>query len=249
MLIINKIDLLPKNINDNKISDLYLEVLKKCNNINCLLTYKNDTTFNDLFFEILEESGMSKVVFAGRAHVGKSSLINKLIENQELTTSIYPGTTLKVNEITYKDYLFIDTAGLIDDESFLSHLDNKNIKKLLPLKTIKRQIFQLYENQSYVINGLLKFDVLPKGNASIEFMVENNLIIHRTKLENSERYFKNNCLKDPLRLLPLKANEFDLDGIKLFYLKGLGLIKVKGSGKVVVNVNDRIKIYTSEVNL
>ena len=97
LLIINKIDLLPKNINDNKISDLYLDVLKKCGNINCLLTYKNDTTFNDLFFEILEESGMSKVVFAGRANVGKSSLINKLIENQELTTSIYPGTTLKVN--------------------------------------------------------------------------------------------------------------------------------------------------------
>ena len=249
LLIINKIDLLPKNINDNKISDLYLDVLKKCGNINWLLTYKNDTTFNDLFFEILEESGMSKVVFAGRANVGKSSLINKLIENQELTTSIYPGTTLKVNEITYKDYLFIDTAGLIDDESFLSHLDNKNIKKLLPLKTIKRQIFQLYENQSYVINGLVKFDILPSGNASIEFMVENNLEIHRTKYSNSERYFKNNCIKDPLRLLPLKENEFDLDGINLFYLKGLGLIKVKGSGKVVVNVNDRIKIYTSEVNL
>ena len=100
-----------------------------------------------------------------------------------------------------------------------------------------------------MINGLVKFDILPSGNASIEFMVENNLEIHRTKYSNSERYFKNNCIKDPLRLLPLKENKFDLDGINLFYLKGLGLIKVKGSGKVVVNVNDRIKIYTSEVNL
>ena len=249
LLIINKIDLLPKNIKDEKINDIYLDILKRCGNINCLLTYKNDRTFNELFFNVLKEKKIKKVIFTGRANVGKSSLINKLIANNVLTASIYPGTTLKTNEIIYKDYLFIDTAGLIDDESFLSHLNNENIKKILPLKTIKRQIFQLYNDQSYMINGLLKIDFKPRRTSSVEFMIANNLIIHRSKLSSSDLYFKKNGINDPLRLLPLKKHDYFINGHKLFYLKGLGLIKINGCGNLKIDVNDKIKIYNKEVNI
>ncbi len=249
LLIINKIDLLPRNITEEKINKIYTEAIKKCGNVNCLLTYKNDETFNELFFEVLEESKYKKVVFAGRANVGKSSLINKLLEDSVLTTSIYPGTTIKVNKINYNGYSFIDTAGLIDNESYLSHLSNNNVKKILPLKTLKRQMFQLYENQSYVLNGLLRVDIKPIKNATIEFMINNNLEIHRTKLENADRYFERNCVNDKLKLLPLKPHEFDIDKFNTFYLKGLGIFKIKGKCKVNIHVNDNIKVYVSEVNL
>lgn len=249
LLIINKIDLLPKNITEEKINKIYLESLKKCKDVNCLLTYKNDESFNDLFFEVLEESGYKKIVFAGRTNVGKSSLINKLLEDSVLTTSIYPGTTIKVNRINYKGYSFIDTAGLLDNESFLSHLNNNNIKKILPLKTLKRQMFQLYENQSYIINGLLRVDIKPVKNASIEFMVNNNLEVHRSKLENSDRYFDRNCKNDSLRLLPLKSHKYEVSKAKTFYLKGLGLFKINGKCEIDIKVNDKIRIYVSEVNL
>ncbi len=249
LLIINKIDLLPRNITEEKINKIYTEAIKKCGNVNCLLTYKNDETFNELFFEVLEESKYKKVVFAGRANVGKSSLINKLLEDSVLTTSIYPGTTIKVNKINYNGYSFIDTAGLIDNESYLSHLSNNNVKKILPLKTLKRQMFQLYENQSYVLNGLLRVDIKPIKNATIEFMINNNLDIHRTKLENADRYFERNCVNDKLKLLPLKSHEFDIDKFNTFYLKGLGIFKIKGKCKVNIHVNDNIKVYVSEVNL
>ncbi len=249
LLIINKIDLLPRNITEEKINKIYTEAIKKCGNVNCLLTYKNDETFNELFFEVLEESKYKKVVFAGRANVGKSSLINKLLEDSVLTTSIYPGTTIKVNKINYNGYSFIDTAGLIDNESYLSHLSNNNVKKILPLKTLKRQMFQLYENQSYVLNGLLRVDIKPIKNATIEFMINNNLDIHRTKLENADRYFERNCVNDKLKLLPLKPHDFDIDKFNAFYLKGLGIFKIKGKCKVNIHVNDNIKVYVSEVNL
>lgn len=249
LLIINKIDLLPKNITEEKINKIYLESLKKCKNVNCLITYKNDETFNDLFFEVLEELKHKKIVFAGRTNVGKSSLINKLLEDNVLTTSIYPGTTIKVNRINYKGYSFIDTAGLIDSESFLSHLSNNNVKKILPLKTLKRQMFQLYENQSYILNGLLRVDIKPVKNASIEFMINNNLEIHRTKLENADRYFDRNCNDDKLKLLPLKSHEYKVDKFNTFYLKGLGIFKIKGKCDVDIKVNDDIKVYISEVNL
>ncbi len=249
LLIINKIDLLPKNITEEKINKIYVDALKKCDNVNCLLTYKNDEAFNDLFFEVLEESKYKKVVFAGRANVGKSSLINKLLEDKVLTTSIYPGTTIKVNKINYRGYSFIDTAGLIDNESFLSHLSNTNVKKILPLKTLKRQMFQLYENQSYILNGLLRIDIKPIKNASIEFMINNNLEIHRTKLENADRYFERNCKDDKLKLLPLKSHKYNIDKFNTFYLKGLGIFKIKGKCEVDIKVNDDIKVYVSEVNL
>ncbi len=249
LLVINKIDLLPKNITEDKIEQMYLEVIKKCGNINVLLTYKSDQSFRDLFFDVLKEYKYKKVVFAGRANVGKSSLINKIIENNSLTTSIYPGTTLKVNKINYEGYTFIDTAGLIDEESFLSYLSNSNIKKILPLKTIKRSNFQLYEDQSYILNGLFRVDVKPKKNCSIEFMFNNNLEVHRGKLENAERYFENNSVKDPLKLLPLKENKYTNHKLTTFYLKGLGIFKIRGNCDISIHVFDKIKIYSNEVNV
>lgn len=249
LVVINKIDLLPKNVTEDKIEKMYLEVIKKRGNINVLLTYKNDQSFNELFFEVLKEYKHKKVVFVGRANVGKSSLINKIIENNALTTSIYPGTTVKVNKINYQGYTFIDTAGLIDEESYLTYLSNSNIKKVLPLKTIKRNNFQLYENQSYFLNGLLRVDIKPSKSASVEFMFNNNLLIHRSKLENGNRYFENNCVNDSLKLLPLKENNYHVDKLKTFYLKGLGIFKVRGKCDVTIHVFDKIKIYSNEVNV
>ncbi len=249
LVVINKIDLLPKNVTEDKIEKMYLDVIKKCGNINVLLTYKNDQSFNELFFDVLSECKHKKVVFTGRANVGKSSLINKIIENNALTTSIYPGTTLKVNKINYQGYTFIDTAGLIDEESFLSYLSNANIKKILPLKTLRRNNFQLYENQSYFLNGLLRVDIKPYKNCSVEFMFNNNLLIHRSKLENAKRYFDNNCVNDSLKLLPLSKNDYHVDKIKTFYLKGLGIFKVRGECDLSIHVFDKIKIYSNEVNV
>ena len=249
LLVINKIDLLPRNITEDKIEQMYLEVIRKCGNINVLLTYKNDQSFRELFFEVLKEYDYKKVVFVGRANVGKSSLINKIIDNNSLTTSIYPGTTLKVNKLNYNGYTFIDTAGLIDEESFLSYLSNSNIKKILPLKTIKRSNFQLYENQSYFLNGLLRVDVKPLKSCSIEFMFNNNLEVHRGKLENADRYFDNNCVNDPLRLLPLKEHKYTNNKLTTFYLKGLGIFKIRGNCDISIHVFDKIKIYSNEVNV
>ena len=82
LVIINKIDLLPKNITENKINNLLIKVLDKYKdypNIEFIITHKNDATFNSLFFEILEESNYKKVVFVGRANAGKSTIINKLL--------------------------------------------------------------------------------------------------------------------------------------------------------------------------
>ena len=252
LILINKIDLLPKNITEEKIETIFKNILKKYehySNLEFVLTYKGDYTFNKLFFEILKESGYKKAVFVGRANAGKSTIINKLTRNQDLTTSIYPGTTYDFNEINFEDYKFIDSAGLIDEESILKYLDNEKIKKVLPLKTIKAQVFQFYERQSYFVEGLIRIDTLSNGNGSIVFMLNNNIEVHRCKYENGDNYFNKHQNEFDLKVLPWKINTYNIDNYQTFIIKGLGLIKIRGNLKVNIYLNDKIKIYKNEVDL
>lgn len=59
---------------------------------------------------------MTKIAVIGRPNVGKSSLINKLLQEERLIVSEIPGTTRdSVDTIVRyddKDYVFIDTAGI-----------------------------------------------------------------------------------------------------------------------------------------
>ncbi|MBR0461441.1 MAG: 50S ribosome-binding GTPase [Erysipelotrichaceae bacterium] len=252
LLAINKTDLLPRNITEAKINEIYADTLKAYKddeNIECVLTQKGDHTFSDLFFEILEESGYKKAVFVGRTNAGKSTLINKLCRNEDLTISVYPGTTIGFNEIRSGEYTFIDTPGLLDEESVLTYIDNSKINSILPLKTIKAQNFQVYDGQSYSIEGLIAVDVKPYEECSITFMINNNLEVHRTKLANAENYLERNKDGFKLKLLPFADNRCRIDKLNTFIIKGLGLFKIKGKCEVNIRVNDRIKVYKNEVNV
>lgn len=252
ILVVNKIDLLPKLVKDDKLEDLYTNILKGCktnNLINCLLTYKEDTNFNDLFFETISDLDNKRFVFAGRANAGKSTIINKLLKDNVLTTSTYPGTTVKVNEIKLDEYTFIDTPGLIDDTSFVSYIDSKKLKYLCPNKCIKPKVYQLYEEQSYIVEGLLRIDIKPKKQSSISFVINNELEPHRTKLSNAEEFIKKHEKDFRLKLLPLKPYRINNNDFVSLYIKGLGYIKIKGKVDITVFVNDKIKVYRCEVNI
>jgi GTP-binding protein len=61
-------------------------------------------------------TAIPKIVVLGRPNVGKSTLINTLLEEERLVTSPIPGTTRDAidTHVTFlgKPYLFIDTAGI-----------------------------------------------------------------------------------------------------------------------------------------
>ena len=63
-----------------------------------------------------EEDERPKVAIIGKPNVGKSSLINKLAQEDRVIVSDIAGTTRDAidTDITYdgKEYVFIDTAGL-----------------------------------------------------------------------------------------------------------------------------------------
>lgn len=254
LLIVNKTDLLPANIRDEKISRIFSKQLfdlnKKYPNIrSAILTNKFENHFNEKFFETLNDLHAKTIIFAGRANAGKSSLINKLLHNNDLTTSMYPGTTLEEVEIDYKDYIFIDTPGLVDINNYSTHLNSEKYKLSRIDKTIKPQIFQLFEPQSYFYQGLLRVDIIPSNNSSISFYINNNNEIHRTRLDNGDDYYQKHYQEFKLRVKPLVESDFKINDEALFVIKGVGLFKINGNCDVKVHSLQDVKLYRSEVDL
>lgn len=254
LLIVNKTDLLPANISETKINNIFskqlFELNRKYPNIRAaILTNKFENKFNDQFFETLEQLNAKTVVFAGRANAGKSSLINKLLNYNELTTSIYPGTTLEEVEIDYKDYIFIDTPGLVDINNYSTHLNSEKYKLSKIDKTIRPQIFQLFESQSYFYEGLLRIDIYPKKNASISFYISNNNEIHRTRYDNADEYYEKHYPEFKLKVKPLSIREYTINDSGLFVVKGLGLIKINGDSSIRIHCLQDVHVYESEIEI
>ena len=63
-----------------------------------------------------------KLCFIGNPNVGKSTLINRLLNSNELETSEYPGTTKNIVEKNLiwneKEFVFLDTAGVYKKKDF-----------------------------------------------------------------------------------------------------------------------------------
>ena len=75
--------------------------------------------FNEVNFEFaagkadqLPESNMPEIVFSGHSNVGKSSLINKLVQRKALArVSSQPGKTSTINFYKLKDFRMVDLPG------------------------------------------------------------------------------------------------------------------------------------------
>lgn len=158
-------------------------------------------------------------------------MINKIIYNYSnnndlITTSILPSTTLNSIEININDNLtLIDTPGILYNKSFYDILDGKELKKITPKKEIKPISYQIKKEQTIIIDKYLKIEV---SNINLVIFMSNNLNIKRTyqKINNvkKEIYVDNNDL----------------------VISGLGFIKFIGSGKIKIDINKEIDIYTRD---
>ena len=254
ILVINKSDILPENMNDYKIDKIFSSILfdlnKKYRNIKgAIISNKFENRFNENLFTLLNELNTKTVVFAGRANAGKSTLINKLINENSLTTSMYPGTTLEEVIINYKDYTFIDTPGLVDNNNYATYLNAEKYKLSKIDKTIKAKIFQLNEPQSYFYDGLLRVDIIPHNNASVAFYINNNNKIHRTKYENGDDYYQRHYPEFILRVKPLGITEQSIEDSKTYIIKGLGMFKISDKCFVYIHSLANLKLYESEVSI
>ena len=236
ILVLNKKDVLPKSVKEEKIIK-YLEDKKLLfEEVIVISTYKNYNI--DYLLKKVHKYKTSKNVYVvGHTNAGKSSLINKLIQNysdnnQELTMSALPSTTLNMVNIEIDDQLtLIDTPGLVDSGSLLNFVDTKMMKKISPKREIKPKTYQLRKNQSIIIEDLVRIDYVEGEKNSFTVFVSNDLKVKR---------ILNLINNDELKSLNKKT--FNIKYDEDLTIKGLGFIKIVNKGVVDVYINKDVDV-------
>lgn len=238
ILVLNKRDVLPKSVKEEKLIK-YLEN-KEINFEEVIVISVNKNLNIDYLLKRIKYYQTSKNVYVvGHTNAGKSSLINKLISNyssnnQELTMSPLPSTTLNLVKIDINDHLtLIDTPGLVDNGSILNRVDASMVKKISPRKEIKPRTYQLRKNQSIIIEDLIRIDYVEGEKNSFTLFVSNDL-----KVKRLLNLFNNDELKDKNKFTYEMKYDEDL------VINGLGFVKIVNKGIVDVYIDKDIDVYT-----
>jgi ribosome biogenesis GTPase yqeH len=175
-------------------------------------------------------------------NVGKSTLINAIIkeitgDKDIITTSRFPGTTLDKIEIPLDDGTYIfDTPGIIHRHQMAHYLSAKDLKYVSPKKEIKPKTYQLNAGQTLFLGGLGRFDFIDGNKQGFTAFFDNNLKLHRTKLEGADAFYDKHVgsllvppgPKDLADFPKLVRHEFTVKDKTDIVFSGLGWIRVQG---------------------
>ena len=261
LLVVNKVDLFLDSLNRNKILQ-YVRKYLKDKSIKVkdafLMSSFNDEEIDLLLDRIKElKNKKQNVYFVGMTNVGKSTILNKIIKKYTgiadlITVSNNVNTTLSNIFIPFDDdsYL-VDTPGIVNRKSLIYYLGKESYDYITPKKFIKPKTFQLNPKQSLFISGFLRIDFLEGIRSSFISNFNNNLLIHRTKLENADKFYaehKDDMLKYPceserklLGKFVSREIEFNKDGKIDIAIFGIGFISVYGEGKLKITSFENVK--------
>ncbi len=199
LLIANKADLLPKSVKQQKLIQWMKREANKMGlkPIDILTVSAQRGTGVPEAMEAIEHYRKGADVFVvGSTNVGKSTFINRIIkqatgQDNIITTSHFPGTTLDMIEIPLDDERSMyDTPGIINHHQLAHYLHTADLKMIMPKKEIKPRVFQLNPEQTLFIGGLARFDFIQGDRSSFTFHIANDLQLHRTKLENADALYE-----------------------------------------------------------
>ena len=235
ILVLNKRDVLPKSVKDEKI----INYLKERYNFLDIIVVSSINNYNlDLLMnKIYKYKNSNNVYFVGETNAGKSSLINKIIGNYSsyepnLTISSMPETTLEKIKINLnKELTTIDTPGIVDKGNIINYLDTKYYKILNSKKEIKPKTFQISKNQSLLIGDFLRIDYLEGDRNSFTLYIPNGIKVK--KINSKHDYLKDN----------LAYKEYNLLFHEDLVVYGLGFIKIVINGSIGIYLNKDVKTF------
>lgn len=237
ILVLNKRDVLPKSVNEEKLLSYFKEMELSCEAIIVVSANKN-YHFDALYDLIMKHKTSNQVYVVGHTNTGKSSIINKMIQNysesdKELTISPLPSTTLNEIKIELNDKLtLIDTPGLIDRGSVVNFVDTHVLKKLNPKKEINPKTFQIKPNQCLIIQDMIRIDYVEGEKNSFTLYLSNDLKVKRM---NALRHYK---------LKELCKTTYQMKYGEDLVISGLGWIKIVERGTVDVYSDKDIDTFT-----
>lgn len=261
LIVFNKIDLFEKIINFEKMKlylQNYLQRLQiKYRDLMMISSFnKSDIT---LLLDTLEKlRNHHNVYFVGATNVGKSSIINQIItrftkKDNLITVSNTANTTLGNIYIPYEDgsYL-VDTPGINLENSLYYFITRETLKEIMPKTSLKPKTYQLNPRQSLFIAGFVRIDFLEGERTSFVTYFKNELVIHRTKLENASSFYEKHH-QDILKFPSLKEKEllgsekkyqfsFTKEAKIDIVIKGLGFVSISGEGTINISTFSNINI-------
>ncbi|RMC24192.1 MULTISPECIES: ribosome biogenesis GTPase YqeH [unclassified Lactobacillus] len=257
ILVGNKFDLFPQNLRQSKIKDW---MRQEANRVGLfpkkifLVSAKKQKNLEKLISYLDIESRSQDVYFVGMTNVGKSTLLNAIIDQmgdiQDLiTTSRFPGTTLDKIEIPLENgHLLVDTPGIMTENQLATHLSAKELAIISPQKPLKPATYQLKPGNTLFLAGLGRIDFLKGEPASFTVYAARELYIHRTKTEKADEFYS----KHVGELLSPPSNEDKLPELKgkKFHTSSKSDLLFGGIGFVTVPNDCLVKVYTpSQIGL
>ncbi len=194
VLLVTKRELLPQTMSVAKIKEALMPFINEShlNIVDVLVTGKfgkMNKAFNiERLNQLKQETNKDKVVFFGNTNVGKSSVINELSNQKQLSVSALPGTTLDLVQVESDIVNLYDSAGIAIQEGLLEKLSAKKVKSLSQ-KKIKPVTLQLKGDQSLIIDGFGYFNFSYADKYSITCYLPENILIHRTKTSQVKEQF------------------------------------------------------------
>lgn len=239
LIVVTKKDILPKSIKDEKIINYIKE---RYHNVIDVIVVSSNKNYNlDTLYNKIKKYKTSKPTYIiGNTNSGKSTLINKLIDNystidtKKTTTSMYPSTTLGELKINLGEITIIDTPGLIDNTSIVNYLTTKEIKSITPKKEIKPKSCQIKTGKgSLIIDKFIRVDYETNTDNSLVIYANNGLDIRFSSL-NKE--IPTNFTK----------KEFKLKEHQDIVIPGLGFIKIVKPIKINIYCKEELEPYSRD---
>ncbi len=166
VLLVNKRDLLTQAVSDGKLKQNIMRQLKG-----------EDIALSDIIFaSALKPKSLQALTpyledapcaFVGCVNAGKSSVLNAYLGKEDLSVSPVASTTADVVKIISDDLEVYDTPGLSTETELTHKFNDFTLVQLSPHKTIKPQVFQLYEKQTLILGNLGALTIDPVKTVNV----------------------------------------------------------------------------------
>ena len=269
LVVANKRDLLPKEIDDNELKEYVAHRLRvaKFKVIDTVITSTSNDGYNleEMYKLITKYSDGRDVYFVGASTSGKSALISEFLKkylnntSKLIVTYTFEGTNLRGMRIpiTNKTYIY-ETPGTSIDNSMLSKVERSVFNAITPKKEVKARKYTLTKDSCIALGSLACIELLSKEKTIVYLYASDKVDVkaHKAIVTDNQKFFASIIEKGSNK--PSSSNirnrkDFDVyefqiteEGSRDIGILGLGWISFVGNKQNFrVYVPKGVYVYTS----
>lgn len=215
LLLINKIDMLDKSINKKNVIT-NIKTIYNIDNILGISTLNNGDI--NILLNYLNKNSINKCYILGPTNSGKSSLINKICNNNNLTISNKRNTTLEFIDIKTDNLNIIDTPGFLISDYNLKTKYNHIIKPIT---------YNMKDN-----------DVLFIDKFYMKFKYKTSITIYSYEVVNTKKYYKD--IKYDYNIETNNNIDLCINGFGNINIKNKNIIEIYNLDKELISIRESI---------